>query len=116
MLWGETKSSIIRVVFIQKKLLTTTHFKFDQTSSLFSESNIIKLPDTTSIENYVFVSNSLKIQLPGIFNIWFDFSSGTRKDQTSCSEKGMLKVKFFKMEKKQLYKVQQTHGIAFKNS
>ena len=72
------------------------HFKgkFDHTSSLFSESNIIKLPDKISIENYLFVSKSLNNQLPEIFNN-FVFSSDTTRYETSCSEKGMLKVNSF---------------------
>ena len=35
-------------------------------------------------------------QLPEIFNNWFVFSSDTNRYETSCSEKGMLKVKSFK--------------------
>ena len=95
--WGQTKSSINRVFTIQKKAIRTIHFKgkFDHTSSLFSESNIIKLPDKISIENCLFVSKSLNNQLPEIFNNWFVFSSDTHRYETSCSEKGMLKVKSF---------------------
>ena len=50
--WGQTKSSINRVFIIQKKALRTIRFKgkFDHTSFLFSASNIIKVPDKTSIE------------------------------------------------------------------
>ena len=58
-------------------------------------SNIIKLPDKISIENCLFVGKSLNNQLPKIFNNWFVFSSDTHKCETSCSEKGMLKVKSF---------------------
>ena len=44
--WCQTKSSINRVFIIQKKAIRTIHFKgkFDYTSSLFSECNLIKLP------------------------------------------------------------------------
>ena len=75
------------------------HFKgkFDQTSSLFSESNIIKLNQSNinklSIENCLFVSKSLNNQLPEIFSNCFVFSSDRHRYETSCSEKGMLKVK-----------------------
>ena len=95
--WGQTKSSINRVFIIQKKALRTIHFKgkFDRTSFLFSASNIIKLPDKISIENCLFVSKSLNNQLPEIFNNWLVFSSDTHRYETSCSEKGMLKVKSF---------------------
>ena len=45
--WGQTKSSINRVFIIKKKAIRDIHFKakFDHTSSLFSDSKIIKLPD-----------------------------------------------------------------------
>ena len=84
-------------MIIQKKALRTIHFKgkFDHTSSLYSESNTIKLPDKTSTENCLFVSKSLNNQLPEILNNWFIFSSDTRRYEISCSKKGMLKVKFF---------------------
>ena len=48
--WGQTKSSINRIFIIQKKAIKTIPFKskFHHTSSLFSESGIIKLqlPET----------------------------------------------------------------------
>ena len=61
--WGQTKSSINRVFIIQKKALRTVHFKgkFNHTSSLSYESNIIKLPDQISTENCLFFSKSLDI-------------------------------------------------------
>ena len=95
--WSQTKSLINRVFTIQKKAIRSIHFKgkFDHTSSLFSESNIIKLPDKVSIENCLFVSKSLNNQLPEIFNNWFVFSSYTHSYGTLYSEKGMLKVKSF---------------------
>ena len=33
--------------------------------------------------------------MPEIFNNWFVFSSDTDRYETSCSEKGMLKIKSF---------------------
>ena len=68
--WVQTISSINRVFTIQKKVIRTIYFKgkFDHTSSLFSESDIIKLPDKIYIENCLFVSKSLNNQLPEIFN------------------------------------------------
>ena len=95
--WGQTKSSINRVFSIQRKALKIIYFKgkFDQTSSLFSESNIIKLPDKISIKNCLFVSKSLNTQVPEIVNNWLVLSSDTHRYETSCSEKGMLKAKSF---------------------
>ena len=107
---GQTKSSIKRVFTIQKKAIRTIHFegKFDHTSYLFSESNIIKFPDKISIENCLFMSKSLNNHLPEIFNNWFIFSSDTHRYKTSCFEKGMLKNLFTQnhMVNKQLYIVQ----------
>ena len=89
--WSQTKRSINRVFINQKNALRTIHpeGKYDHTSSLFSESKIIKLPDKIFIENCLFVSISLNNQLPEIFNNWFIFSSGTHRYETSCSEKGI---------------------------
>ena len=85
--WGQTKSSINRVFTIQKNAIRTIHFKskVDHTTFLFSEFNIIKLPDKSSIENCLFVSKFLINQLPEIFNNWFVFSSDTRRYEASCS-------------------------------
>ena len=97
--WDQAKSSINRVFIIQKNAIRNMHFKgkFDQTSSLFSESNIIKLNQSNinklSIENCLFVSKSLNNQLLEIFSNCFVFSSDRHRYETSCSEKGMLKVK-----------------------
>ena len=95
--WGQTKSSINRVFTIWKKAIKTIHFKgkFDHTSSLFSESNIIKLPDKISIENCLFFSKSFNNQLPEIFNNWFVFSYDIHRYETLRSEKGMIEVKPF---------------------
>ena len=61
----------------------------------FFEPNTTKLSDKISIANFLFVSNSLNNQLPETFNNWFVFSSDTHRYETSCSQKGMLKVKSF---------------------
>ena len=94
--FGENKKLNHRVFIIQMKAIRNIHVKgkFDHTSSLFSESNIIRLLDKISVENCLFVSKSLKNQLPEIFSNWFIFSSVTHRYETSCSEKGMLKVKY----------------------
>ena len=95
--WSQAKSSMDRVFIIQRKALRTIYIKskFDHTSSLFAESNIIKLPDKISIEICLFVSKYLYSQLPEIFNNCFVFSTDTHRYETSCSEKCMLKVNYF---------------------
>ena len=69
--WGQTKSLINWVFIIQKKGIRTIHFRgrFDHTSSLFSESNKIKLRDKIYIENCLFVRtiNCLKFSIIGLF-------------------------------------------------
>ena len=91
--WGQTKSSINRVFTTQKKAIRTIHFKgkFDHTSSLFCESNIVTLADKISIKNCLFVSKSLNNQLSEIFNNWFVFSSDAHIYETSCSKMVCLK-------------------------
>ena len=56
---------------------------------------MIKLPDIISIENCSFVSKSSNIQLPEMYNNWLIFSADTHRYETSCSDKGMVKVKSF---------------------
>ena len=101
--WVQTKGSINRVFIIQKKAIRTIHL-----TGKFSESNMMKLSDKTSIENCLFVSKSLisylKCSIIGLI-----FSPDTHRYETLCPEKGMLKVKSFNtnhMVKKQLYIVQ----------
>ena len=79
--WSQAKSSMNRVFIIQRKALRTIYLKskFDHTSSLFVESNIIKLPEKISIKICLFVSKSLSSQLPEIFNNCFVFSTDTHR-------------------------------------
>ena len=45
------------------------------------------------MENYFFISKSIKYNLLSIFNHWFTFSSDSHNYETSSSSKGLLKVK-----------------------
>ena len=82
--------------------------KFGHAGSLFSDSNIIKLPDKISIENCLFVSKSLSCQLPELFNNWFVLSSDTRMKRHAlkkvCLKQNLVTQNH--MVEKQLYIVQ----------
>ena len=45
------------------------------------------------MENCLFISKSIKFNLPPIFNHWFTFSSDSHNYETSSPSKGLLKVK-----------------------
>ena len=45
------------------------------------------------MENCLFISNSINLNLPPIINHWFTFSSDSHNYETSSSSKGLLKVK-----------------------
>ena len=83
-------------IYYPKESHETIHFKgkFHPTICLFSESNMIKLPDKITIENCLFASKSLNKELPEIFNNCFIFSSDIHRYET-CPGKGIFKVKSF---------------------
>ena len=62
-------------------------------NALFFRHEIIKLPDKITMENCLFISKSIKFDLPPIFKHWFTFSSDSHNYEISSSSKGLLKVK-----------------------
>ena len=51
------------------------------------------------MENCLFISKFISFNLPSIFNPWFTFSPELHNYETSCSSKGLLKVKTVKAKK-----------------
>ena len=45
------------------------------------------------MENYLFISQSINLNLPPIFNNWFTFSSDSHNYETSTYSKVLLRVK-----------------------
>ena len=62
-------------------------------NSIFFRHEINKLSDKILMENCLFISKSVKFNLPSIFNRWFTFSSESHNYETSSSLKNFLKVK-----------------------
>ena len=58
-------------------------------------SKILKSFDKTALENFIFISKSLKGLLPSIFNNWFKFSFETHSHDTRWSNLGYLKIPFY---------------------
>ena len=51
------------------------------------------------MENCLFISKSVNIDLPSIFSHWFTFSSDSHNYETSSTSKGLLKVKTINTKK-----------------
>ena len=52
---------------------------------------IVKLHGKIIIESCLFISKSIKFDLPSIFNHWFSFFSDSHRYETSCCLKKFLK-------------------------
>ena len=80
---------------------------------------IVKLHDKIIIENCLFISKSIKFDLPSIFNHWFSFSSDSHRYETSCCLKKCLNfnIKSTKKygRKALINSVISHHGMIFKN-
>ena len=92
--WCQNKNSLNRLFLLQKKALRIINFECGNAHSnpLFYGHEIVKLHDKTIIENYLFISKSISIDLPSMFNNWFTFFSGSHRYQACCSLKGYLKI------------------------
>ena len=87
---------MIWLIILQKKALNG---KIHILILFFFRHEIIKLPDNIAMENYLFISKFISFNLPSIFNHWFTFSPELHNYETSCSSKGLLKVKTVKTKK-----------------
>ena len=74
--WSQNINTVSRLIIFQKIALRIMNFK-DQlfhSSPIFSTNNIFKFGDKITLENIIFVSKSIKRQVPSIFYEWFTFS------------------------------------------
>ena len=62
------------------------------TGPLFKESGLLKLYDKISLENCIFINNSLNSRLPSVFHNWFTLISESHEHNTRLSEVGCLKT------------------------
>ena len=79
---GPNKKFNQQVIYYISKRKPQELYILKVNSSLFSESNMIKLPENFFIENCLFVNQSLNNHLPEIFNNWFVLSSDTHRNET----------------------------------
>ena len=99
--WGQNRSSMNRLIILQKKALRIMSFECRNAHSnpLFFRHEIIKLPEKIIMENCLFISKSIRFDLPPISNHWFTFSSDSYNYETSSSSKGLLKIKTINTKK-----------------
>ena len=87
------------------------------TTPLFKDSNILKFPDKTALENCIFTKNYFNQTLPTPFKNWFTLSTDSHTHNTRRSNLGYLKIPPHKlkfMEDNLLILVQSILGIIYK--
>ena len=84
LVWAQNTKSVKRLHLLKKKSRTLMFFQSrnSHTGPLFKMSKILKSFGKTALENYIFISKSLKGLLPSIFNKWFKFSFKTHSHDT----------------------------------
>ena len=94
LVWAQNTNSVKRLHLLQKKSLRITLFQSrnSHTGPFFKVSKILKSFDKTALENCIFISKSLKVLLPSIFNNWFNFSFESHSHDTRLSNLGYLKI------------------------
>ena len=96
--WAQNTNSVKRLHLLQKKSLRIMFFqrRNSHTGPLFKVSKILKSFDKTALENFIFLSKSLKGLLLSIFNNWFKFSAESHSHDTRWSNLGYLKIDFYR--------------------
>ena len=77
LVWAQNSNSIKRLFVLQKKSLRIIYFLNHNadTSPLFRDLNILKLPDKIALENCLFINKYFSKCLPTIFKNWSTLSS-----------------------------------------
>ena len=99
--WAQNINTVNRLIILQKKALRIMNFK-DQlfhSSPLFSENNILKFTDKTTLQNILFVNKSINRQSPPIFDDWFTFSGDLHRYETCWSVTDHLNIPTFRTQK-----------------
>ena len=94
LVWAQNFLSVKRLYILQKKALRLMYFqkRNTHTSSLFSDSKILKFPDKVSMENCIFISNSIHNVLPSVFQNWFTSSLVQHEYNTRWGEHGFFNI------------------------
>ena len=82
--WAQNINAVNKLIILQKKALRIMNFK-DQlfhSSPLFSEKEILKFGDKSTLENILFVNKSINRQVLPIFYDWFTFSGNLYRYKT----------------------------------
>ena len=94
LVWAQNSNSIKRLFVLQKKSLRIIYFLNHNadTSPLFRDLNILKLPDKIALENCLFINKYFNKCLPTIFKNWFTLSSDFHIYNTHWSNLGCIVV------------------------
>ena len=84
LVWAQNRSTIQRIVILQKKSVINFQTRNFHTRPLFKQNSILKFQDNICLENILFVSKPLNNVSSSVFNTWFSFSqiNITMKPQT----------------------------------
>ena len=95
--WAQNINAVRRLIIFQKKALRIMNFKDQLFHSipLFSSNKILKIGDKITLENILFVSKSIKTQVPSIFNEWFTCSGNLHRYETCWSATNHLNIPTF---------------------
>ena len=62
------------------------------TSNLFKNLNVLKLPNTVTLENGILISKYFNQSLPKTFTNWFTLAAASHTHDTRWSNSGCLKI------------------------
>ena len=94
LVWAQSSNLIIKVFVLQKKSLRIIYLRNHNTntSPLFRESSILKLPDEIVLETCLCINKYFNNFLPIIFKNWFTLSTDFHIYNTHWSNLGCLVV------------------------
>ena len=92
--WARNTNSVKRLQLLQNKSLRIMFLRNRNfhTSPLLKDFKILKPFDETALENYIFITKSLKGLLPPVFNSWFKLSFESHSHNTRWSILGYVKI------------------------
>ena len=92
--WARNTNSVKRLQLLQNKSLRIMFLRNRNfhTSPLLKDFEILKPFDERALENYIFITKSLKGLLPPVFNRWFKLSFESHSHNTRWSILGYVKI------------------------
>ena len=94
-------NTVRRLIILQKNVLWIMNFKNQlfHLNPLFSSNNILKFGDKITLENILFLSESINREVPSIVYDWFTFSGSLRRNENCWSVTNYLNIPIFWTQK-----------------